>query len=285
MSKIYSILLLSALLLSSCELIYVRGALGIGIDNVNSRYEFSNSQNFNCGFSSLAVGADEYRVYAAADFHTGKGGLSSNQATFLQAVNDDAGAVCCLSIGDMVSGEKQAYENYSAVLRNFPEVNHAACVGNHELYFEGWPYYKEMFGSSIYYFEVATPNYKDIFICLDSGSGTLGTSQTVWLKDLLERERRNYRNCIVFTHTNFTCKDLSQGTTGSFVLEETYALFRLFSTYNVSMVLSGHDHYFEDSTVQGVRYITLDAAKDNVKNASFLKINCSDSISYEIVKL
>lgn len=267
----------------SCDFIDLRGAFGIGA-SVDDRYEFCKSENFRSQFNTLYANADEYTVYAASDIHTDEKSSSANHITFMQAVNADDAAVCCLSIGDMVSGKEAAYANYQKVLLDFPEVKHAASLGNHELQFGGWQHYKEIFGSSIYYFEVCTPNSSDMFICLDSGSGTLGKNQLNWLKALLKKERKNYRKCIIFTHTNFFCRDLSQGEAASYLLEEMYALFHLFGSYNVSLVLSGHDHYFEDTSMQGVKYLTLDAAEDTAVHASYLKIKISETIEYERVK-
>lgn len=50
---------------------------------------------------------------------------------------------------------------------------------------------------------VNTSEASDLFICLDSGSGTLGEKQLAWLREILEKKRANSQNCFVVTHNNF----------------------------------------------------------------------------------
>lgn len=269
---------------SSCEDLPLEGALGIGIESVDSRFEYSVSKDFTYQFKTLYAENDEYTVYAATDFHVEDDIPSINQSVFLQTSLDDETAICCLTLGDIGNGTETAYQNYMGVLMNFPEVKVAGCLGNHDVHHGGWQRYKDYFGCSVYYFEIITPNHKDLFICLDSANGTLGCKQTAWLKDLFKKIRNDYRNCIVFTHSNLTSKDISQGTAGIVLIEELYALFHLFSSNNVSMVLSGHDHYYEDATVQGVKYVTLDSAEDDDTNSSYLKISCSNKVLYNVIR-
>ena len=68
-----------------------------------------------------------------------------------------------------------------------------------------------------------------------------------------------YRNIYVYTHTNFFNTDNTQITSGNFSLEETHDLMSLFSSYGVSCVLTGHDHYFENCIFREVSYYTLNA--------------------------
>lgn len=269
---------------SSCEDLPLEGALGIGIESIDSRFEYSLSKDFTYQFKTLHTNNDEYTVYVAADFHVEDDIPSINQSVFLQASMDDEEAVCCLTLGDIGNGSATAYQNYLGVLMNFPDVKVAGCLGNHDLHRGGWQRYKDYFGCSVYYFEIITPNHKDLYICLDSANGTLGRKQTAWLKDLLNKIRKDYRHCIVFTHSNLTSKDISQGTAGIVLIEELYALFHLFSSNNVSMVLSGHDHYYEDAIVQGVKYVTLDSAEDDDTNSSYLKVRCADKVLYDIIR-
>ncbi|MDR1459973.1 MAG: metallophosphoesterase [Bacteroidales bacterium] len=279
------LLVITPFIFTSCKDLPLEGVWGGDIENINSRYEYSLSKDFTYQFKTLYANTDEYTVYAAADFHVDETTQSINQSVFLQAAEDDETTACCLTVGDMIhDGREKSYQNYADGLLKFPEVKVAASIGNHDLYFGGWQYFKKNFGCSIYYFEIVTPNHKDLFICLDSGSGTHGSKQTAWLKNLFARIRNDYRNCIVFTHSNLTSKDLSQGSAGSLLIEELYALFHLFSSNNVTLVLSGHDHYYDDATVQGVRYVTLDLAKDGAQNSSYLKINCSITVSSDVIR-
>jgi predicted MPP superfamily phosphohydrolase len=270
---------------TSCEDLPFEGLWGRDIENLDARYEYSLSKNFTQQFKTLYSETDEYTVYAASDFHIDETIQSVNQPVFLQAVNDDETAVCCLTVGDLVhDGREKSYQNYVDGLSQFPEIKVAASIGNHDLYFGGWQHFKNYFGCSMYYFEIVTPNHKDLFICLDSGSGTHGGKQIAWLKNLFAQIRNDYRNCIVFTHSNLTSRNKLIDSASNLLIEELYALFHLFSSNNVALVLSGHIHFYDDATVQGVRYVTLDLAKDDGQNSSYLKINCSNTISSDVIK-
>lgn len=83
-------------------------------------------------------------------------------------------------------------------------------------------------------------------------SGTLGGKQMRWLKDFLAANRKNYRHCTVLTHTNLFYTDNSQTSSGNMAMEETHTLVELFSRYNVTLCLQGHDHFREDLTLGGV---------------------------------
>lgn len=83
-------------------------------------------------------------------------------------------------------------------------------------------------------------------------SGTLGGEQMRWLKDFLAANRKNYRHCTVLTHTYLFYTDNSQTSSGNMAMEETHTLVELFSRYNVTLCLQGHDHFREDLTLGGV---------------------------------
>ena len=107
-----------------------------------------------------------------------------------------------LMIGDLCSGNEEDYDTLNAVINRYSHLPSLQLVGNHDLYFEGWQYFYNYFGSSTYYFSVSTPSDSDLFIMLDTGGGTLGDLQLEWLKNLLNTEREKFRNCIVLTHNN-----------------------------------------------------------------------------------
>ena len=117
------------------------------------------------------------------------------------------------------------------------------------------------------------PGGKDLFISLDTATGTLGNKQTRWLKSFLSENRQEYRHCIILTHVNIFYTDNSQTTSGNLPIEETYALIDLLGRHNVSLVLQGHDHYREDLTYNNVRYVVLGAIKDGTDRPEYLKIS------------
>lgn len=52
-----------------------------------------------------------------------------------------------------------------------------SIIGNHDLFFSGWDDFRELLGPSVYWFEVDYGSGRDLFIALDSASGTLGGKQ------------------------------------------------------------------------------------------------------------
>ena len=132
-------------------------------------------------------------------------------------------------------------------------------------------------GPSVYWFEVSYGSGKDLFITLDSASGTLGRKQMEWLKELLAIRRSDYRHCVVFTHTNIFYTDNSQTGSGNMAMEETCVLTDLLARHNVTLCLQGHDHSREDLTFGGVRYTIVGTIRDEVDNPEYLIIRLSDS--------
>ena len=156
-------------------------------------------------------------------------------------------------------------------------------VGNHDLFFGQWEDYKRYFGSSTYSFVVYTPNYKDLYIMLDSGGGCHGKKQMDWLRQLL-KHRNEYRHCVVCSHVNIFRTDLSQFVSGNLPLEETYQLLNLLTESKVELYLQGHDHFREEVVYNGVRYVVLDCLKDGMENASWMSLHIGEGLTFDFVE-
>ena len=132
-----------------------------------------------------------------------------------------------------------------------------------------------------------TPSgFRDLYVALDSSSGTLGVKQREWLENLLAlKSKEDFRNIIVFTHTHFFKKDSSQGHTSNFNLEETYDLADLFARYGVDLVLQGHSHSRDITVFKGVTYLRLDAIEDHYPNAFYTIITVGDDFRYDFIKV
>ena len=168
-------------------------------------------------------------------------------------------------------GERHTY--------NYPIFN---VLGNHDLFFDGWAEHLELFGPSVYWWEVKFDGGSDLFIVLDSATGTLGAKQTKWLREFLATNRAKYRHCIISKHTNLFNTDNTQSTSGNMPFEESFALFELLSRNNVTLVLQGHDHYREDLTYGGVRYTVVGTIKDASPDPEYLKVRVTPSgVEYE----
>lgn len=229
----------------------------------NERFATSKAYNDANGFKALFQFDSDYTFYAATDAHVSSTtkGLSRFVSDY---VADQGAASFALYLGDAMD-EKDNYNLFLDAVKPISASGRTLfCTpGNHDLYFGQWTdYIKAMKTASYCFYVGSSAAAMDLFICLDSASGTLGTDQRAWLETTLASAKDNYRHIIVFTHTHFFKRDNSQGHTSNFNLEEGYDLANLFSKYGVDLVISGHDHFFEDTWFKNVHFITLAAIAD-----------------------
>lgn len=256
--------------LVSCDKFDFPGMIKGSSPSSNERFAVSKSYNDANGFKHISLMGDEYSFYAATDAHVAE--TADNLSRFVSDyVADRSDAPFAIYAGDAMDKKN----NFSRFLQTVSPISDCGrtlfCTpGNHDLYFGQWTDFIKEMKTATYYFTVAdmsssSTNDWDLYICLDSASGTLGTDQRAWLEELLAESRGRYRHIIVFTHTHFFKRDNSQGHTSNFNLEEGYDLANLFSENGVDLVISGHDHFFEDTWFKGVRFITLAALDDSAK--------------------
>jgi predicted phosphodiesterase len=247
---------------------------------VDNRFVQSDEWNKNHIVQNLIVSSENYQLLVAGDSHVGE--LVNFNKMLVEANKPENSAM--IMVGDIVTGKKEDYTIFKNALPNFNEVPYFLMIGNHDLYFDGWKTFYDYFGSSTYYFTVETPLNNDLYICLDSGAGTLGGKQLAWLKNLLSSDRKNYRNCILFSHVNFF-REHRTGSTNP-LKTELEVLLPLFAKYRVNMVIMGHDHKRVITEFGNTTYITMDALKDGVHNASILKLQVSENkIGYTFQEL
>lgn len=267
------------IIISACEKMELRGFL-TSYENVNERFDQSIEWNNQNPYSEIDVSQNTYTIYAMGDSHVG--GTINLDTYFKNAQDEDATAA--VMVGDLTTGRKDDYVVFSEHLPARDSLQYFPIVGNHDLYFDGWKYYYSIFGSSTYLFSVNTPNASDLFICLDSGGGTLGNRQLDWFKKLLETKRNSYRYCTVFTHNNlFRLRPTAS--TNPFV-EEIQVLLDLFIRHQVNMVVTAHDHKRNTAVFGNTIHIIMDALQDENDNASYLKIIVNEEkIDYSFIEL
>lgn len=257
----------------SCNRADVKGLLVPVSDGVDKRFEQSAAMNEDLKSGVVEV-QKEYMFYVATDPHIHK--THKNLDIFNDEFRNDGEATFGVVLGDCIDS-KNNFPTYLEAL-GFNSERHSYdrdifhILGNHDLFFNGWVGFKEQVGPSVYWFEVAFPGGKDIYISLDTATGTLGNKQNKWFRSFLEENRKNYRHCIILTHTNFFYTDNSQVTSGNMPIEESFALIDFLGKQDVSLVLQGHDHYREDLTYDNVRYTVLGAINDHMANPEYLKV-------------
>lgn len=281
MGNLKNKIVLSGLLLFlfSCYKFEMRGFIS-SYENANKRFEQSTDCNQQNGFTELTVSQNTYTLHAMGDSHIGS---IDNFDIFLEQARDN-NATAAVLVGDITTGHNEDYELVEQHLPPKDSLMYFAVPGNHDLYFNGWQNYYSIFGSSAYYFVVNTPNGSDLFICLDTGGGTLGNKQLDWFKKLLETNRSNYRHCTVFTHNNIF--RLRPTTSANPMVEEIQVYVDLFTRHNVNMVVTAHDHKRNTAVLGNTTFIIMDALQDKNDEASYLKLTITEAnIDYSFVQL
>lgn len=252
----------------------ILGFFSTSSPKVNKRFE--QSQKYNCenGFPFIVTSDTSYQVVFASDCHVGEGKYLSK----ILSHADSAAIPALFLLGDLTSGREDDYRTFRDLIGTRYHQNVFTTVGNHDLYFKGWNFYKDFFCTSIYYLVVQSATAKDIFIILDSGSGTIGRKQFEWLENLLDNQRNLYRYCFIGTHVNMFRNGGSL--TGSNEAEEIEVLLSLFRKHQVNYVISGHDHNFYEEIFMNTTYITMAPADDREPIAEYLTFTIGQEISY-----
>ena len=269
---IYTIIL--TLTVCSCNHFEVKGLLFPTGDGVEKRFEQSAKMNENLKSSTIEA-KESYTFYVATDPHIDE--TYENLTVYNDAFKNDTDAAFGVILGDCID-VKDNLQKYLEALSYQPERHTYNpelfhILGNHDTYFNGWDDFKEMIGPSVYWFEVVFDGGKDLYIALDTATGSLGRKQTDWFKSFLSNNRTAYRHCVILTHTNLLYSDNTQVSSGNMPIEETFALIDVLGKHNASLVLQGHDHYRDDQTYNNVRYTVLGAIKDGIKSPEYLKIH------------
>lgn len=265
-------------LMGSCghELDY-SGAITSEYD-ANQRFAQSQEWNNANAARTLNVSHDAYYLAFGGDCHVGG---EENLSILLDSARIPNIEALILA-GDNTTGHQDDYDALKELLYSKDSVIWYLTTGNHDLYHAGWPAFYSYFGPSSYTIKVNTPSASDLLIMLDNSSGTLGSLQMEWLKNVLMEQREFYRHCIVVCHVNFFRNRFTVSTNPA--EEELYTLIDLFAEYNVEMLISGHDHERYIEVFGTTTYITMDAVKDGVENASWMKLHVgTDRIDYEFI--
>lgn len=258
---------LFGVLITSCMFNADVGNMFISDGSVNDRFQESMEYNKAVDPIRFTVATDTYNLLVVGDSHVGK---TQNIDTLLvRAGQENSQAV--IFNGDNTTGIEKDYNTFKTALDKRSDVAKLFLVGNHDLYFDGWDHHFINFGSSVYTFTVSTPVATDLFICLDTGSGTIGQDQMAWLKDVLNEKRLEYRNCIVLTHNNMFRFRRTFSTNP--MIEELHVLLQLFVEFNVNMVVTSHDHKRNSGVFGNTTHLILDDFQDRSVNASYLKLH------------
>ena len=176
-------------------------------------------------------------------------------------------------------------------------------VGNHDITHNGWALWSNIFHSSFYQVGIIVLTdlekgemVMDRLIFLDSASGTLGREQVELIEqgnlDAKELEKEygvKTRNTFVFSHTNIF-RPRSVEFASTFPREEMFFLLNKFSEWNANIVFLGHVHKWDQQTVNGIEYLTLDSMceENNPEPGDYLvrvKCKADGGVTWEHVRM
>jgi len=274
----YKIILLAGIVfLNSCEKFEIKGFFG-AYESVDERFRESMQFNASSPAADLILPDTSYVLSVMGDSHVG--GTENLDAFFSESMAHNAAAA--ILTGDLTTGHEDDFYRFAEHLPDQQILPSYTVSGNHDLYFEGWQFYKELFGSSSYYFTIQTTTGSDLVICLDTGSGTLGEDQLEWFKQVLEEERPAHRYCFVFTHNNIL--RLRPTTSTNAFVEEVQVLLDFSVKYSIDMFITAHDHKKNIDKFGNTTHIILDALSDETENAGYLLLDVNpDEINYQFV--
>ncbi len=258
-------LLLTAIpmILASCE---------SGVDfsvpaSADQRFEESRACGAKKSSDEITVQIDDYSILFMADSHAGT--THNLDSVFSIAAVTGASAVCIA--GDLTSGDDTDYKAFAGALPVKDVIPTFVTPGNHDLWSDaGWNAFFNLFGPSSYYFTVRTPDATDMYISIDSGSGTLGSAQLAWLEDILQNQRTDCRRCIIFTHNDFLRVRHSEISNPP--VEELTVLIDMFTRYQVDVLIAGHDHIPSEELFGITDYVIVGSVSDNDEDPNYFKL-------------
>ena len=177
----YFILIATTIFIASCDKYDLQGFFVCpSKERVNERFEQSIAYNEKHQEDTLIIAnSNEYRFCAAADFHVKT--TANTLARYTKLTASTPSILFSSILGDITDQKGGLSIAFDSINNNKGNSIIRTLAGNHDLYFNQWHEYYELFGSSTYFFIVKTPNTSDLFIALESTTGSLGKLQKEWL--------------------------------------------------------------------------------------------------------
>ena len=155
--------------------------------------------------------------------------------------------------GDLTPfGQENQYQAVKAVLDQ-SIVPVYTTIGNHDLKDDGGDLYVEYFGSSTYSFDLGPAH----FTVFNTSSSDVTAQEFTWLEQDLSQTEAEF----LFVFTHIPPFDPRTGEDHSLTNSTTSTqLMSLFEANDVDAVFTGHIHMYNETVVNGVRYIITGGA-------------------------
>lgn len=252
-------LILFVLLINSCDFVDVGGIFFSS--DVNARFKVKDSLK---NFSAPSVAdSSNFSFLVLSDVH-----YDREQPSYLkkvEAIRATYGIEFVIIAGDIVqAGLQHSFDLFKADAAHL-SIPYYPLVGNHDIYNGGFSLYKEEFGRTVYNFKIGGSH----FIMLDTANGDLGDLQREWFE---ARLAEGGSNLFVFSHYSPTDKEMQSFTVMPYP-NQSYYLFDINDRFNVDYFICGHLHNYDEKDIRGVKYIIVNAAKNDKSSALLVTVN------------
>ncbi len=210
---------------------------------------FQDSNSLTPPVTSVSVpDSQNYTFAIVGDLHIGNQDTTRFQQILSMASSEGDSFIVLL--GDNVDqGDQADFQAFQAALSSSSFNNKAViAIGNHDIFNDGWTYYKQVVGPSHYTFTAGNAK----FIILDTADGTVGSDQTDWLKAQLAQPKpqllflvSHYLPVVPGVQTYLRLSDDS----------EALHMMNLASNNGVNAWLGGHYHSYLVGGAAGVTYV------------------------------
>jgi len=226
-----------------------------GSTDLDKRLQTRNTFNFLNSVDMDISLEDTYSFIVLNDTHINDG--DTNGLEKLKDVIDNDVKFIVFN-GDITqSGERQDLEAFIRLARSL-DIPCYPVVGNHDIYFNNWPVWKDLIGSTCYRINGGGAT----LLMLDSANAYFGAEQLDWLENELNKATDQADGRVfIFSHVNLFAKspaDFQQFT-------DTRERARITSLLKgrCDAMFMGHVHQRIIKELGGVHYISIEDYRDN----------------------
>jgi 3',5'-cyclic AMP phosphodiesterase CpdA len=217
-----------------------------------------------------------YNFIVVSDTHI-EGGNAHGLERIVDAVQAE-GAAFVVCTGDITqNGRREDLEKFLEIGESLRALSVPLypVIGNHDIYSNAWPRWRELIGSASY--RVEGPD--TTLIMLDSANANFGREQLDWLEDRLGEAREH---TFIFTHANLFTESLGDLE----MVTDTRERARMLSMLKgrCDAVFAGHVHRRIIREAGGVWYITQEDFRDHA-NYCLVRVDAAGAVSWEFKRL